>query len=169
MAIEKELPERRKKGLVVQELSDEVLVYDLERHKAHCLNHTAAMIWKRCDGKTSIAEIARMMKYEMNGVIDEEVIWEAVSQLSRNNLLVERISKPTGMTRREVIRKIGITAAVALPAVISIVAPSAVQAQSCRTLLQSCSPSQQCCPGLICMQLPVVGCRCDVVGPTCSG
>jgi hypothetical protein len=51
------IPCARTEGLVVQTLADEVLVYDLERHKAHCLNHAAALIWKHCDGRTSVAEM----------------------------------------------------------------------------------------------------------------
>ena len=35
-------PIARSNGLVVQEMPDEVLVYDLDSNKAHCLNETAA-------------------------------------------------------------------------------------------------------------------------------
>ena len=44
-------PTARKSGLVVQEMPDELLVYDTENNKAHCLNTTAAFVWKSCDGK----------------------------------------------------------------------------------------------------------------------
>ncbi len=40
------LPHGRKDGLVVKELGNETLVYDLERDEAHCLNQTAALVWK---------------------------------------------------------------------------------------------------------------------------
>ena len=40
-------PVARKSGLVVQEMPDEVLVYDLNSNKAHCLNQTAASVWKK--------------------------------------------------------------------------------------------------------------------------
>jgi hypothetical protein len=43
------MPRARRDELVVEELDDETLVYDLERHKARCLNHTAALVW-RCWG-----------------------------------------------------------------------------------------------------------------------
>src|SRR6266571_4556339 len=36
-------PLARKEGLVVKEVSGEVLLYDLDRDKAHCLNQTAAL------------------------------------------------------------------------------------------------------------------------------
>ncbi len=49
-----QVPIARKEGLVIQEMPEEVLVYDLDTNKAHCLNQTAAFVWKSCDGKNSI-------------------------------------------------------------------------------------------------------------------
>ena len=37
------LPEARQDGLVIEELLEEILVYDLKRHRAYCLNRTAAL------------------------------------------------------------------------------------------------------------------------------
>jgi hypothetical protein len=54
-------PLARTDNLVINELTDEVLVYDLQRDKAHCLNHTAASVWKQCDGRSTAAEIARRL------------------------------------------------------------------------------------------------------------
>src|SRR5437867_3082627 len=47
-------PARRTEGLVLTELTGEVLVYDLERHRAHCLNpaaEAAASCVNDCTGK----------------------------------------------------------------------------------------------------------------------
>lgn len=52
-------PVARQSGLVVQEMPEEVLVYDLETNKAHCLNQSAAFVWKSCDGKNSVMDIVR--------------------------------------------------------------------------------------------------------------
>ena len=41
------LPKARQEQLTVRELPDETVVYDLARHKAHCLNPTAALIWSK--------------------------------------------------------------------------------------------------------------------------
>ena len=41
-------PKSRTDNLVVQEMNDEVLVYDLDSNKAVCLNETAAIVWKSC-------------------------------------------------------------------------------------------------------------------------
>ena len=56
------LPLARKDALIVSELEDEVLVYDLKRDKAHCLNSTAASVWKRCDGKLAVTDMTRLLK-----------------------------------------------------------------------------------------------------------
>ena len=55
------LPEARREDIVVQELPDETLVYDLKRHKALCLNRAAGLVWKHCDGRTSVAEMAVLL------------------------------------------------------------------------------------------------------------
>ena len=52
-------PHARSEGLVITDLDDEILIYDKERDKAHCLNQTAALVWKYSDGKRSVAEIAQ--------------------------------------------------------------------------------------------------------------
>ena len=145
------IPEARRVGLVVQELSGEVLVYDRERNKAHCLNSTAARVWGYCDGKTSVAQIARAIEGEINAPVDEDVIWLAVEQLSKTRLLQEGAKLPehkSGLSRREVMKRIGLAAAVALPVVTSIIAPSAAQAANCLPSGSACTASAQCCSGL---------------------
>ncbi len=149
--VDRPVPHARKDGLVIQELAEEVLVYDLERHKAHCLNQTAARIWKHCDGRTTVAEIARLLQAELKGPVDEEMIWFAVDQLGKDHLLRERIPRATdtvGMSRRELVKHLGVAAIVALPLVSSIVAPTAIQALSCLPSLSVCSDPVQCCSGL---------------------
>jgi hypothetical protein len=51
-------PLARTDDLVINELTDEVLVYDRQRDKALCLNAAAASVWKQCDGHSTVAEIA---------------------------------------------------------------------------------------------------------------
>ena len=146
------IPEARKEGLVVKELSGEVLVYDRDRNKAHCLNSTAALVWGYCDGKTSVAQIARAIEGEINTAVDEDVIWLGVEQLSKTHLLRESANVPEckiGLSRRELMKRIGLAAAVALPVVTSIIAPTAAQAANCISPGQPCTTGPQCC-SLLC-------------------
>jgi len=141
-------PRARAEGLVVQELEDETLVYDLERDRAHCLNETAAFIWRLCDGKTSSREMARALKQKIGKSADETLVWFALDQLSRKHLLTDSVVlPPTGasMNRRELVRVLGISAVVALPVVASIVAPKPAQAATCLGQGASCQSSLECC------------------------
>src|SRR5258708_18282547 len=124
-------PLARKEGLVIQELPDEVLVYDLDRDRAHCLNETAAFVWQRCDGRTSTVDIARSLGEKVNAPVDEKVVWFAIDQLGRNRLMASLPAPPqsvAGLNRREMVRVLGIAAAVAVPVVASIVAPTPAHA-----------------------------------------
>ena len=101
-------PIARQNGLVVQEMLDEVLVYDLASSNAHCLNLTAGFVWKACDGKNSIGDIVRQFESAGNGKVTEDFVWLAIDQLSENGLLDgSTITRFNGPTRRQVLKKIG--------------------------------------------------------------
>ena len=76
--IEKIYPQSRVLDVVMKEMPNEVLLYDLARHKAHCLNQTAALIWKYCDGATSVAVITQRLAQSLHSPIKEEVVWLAL-------------------------------------------------------------------------------------------
>ena len=125
------MPCAREDQLVVEELPDETLVYDLERHKAHCLNPTAAFVWRHCDGQTSVSELARLLEDELATPANEEVVWLALDRLERVHLLQEQGQHRTETprySRRQVVRKLG---QIAVPMVVSIVAPRAAHAATC--------------------------------------
>jgi len=126
-----QVPEARKTGLVIQEFQDEVLVYDLNSHKAHCLNQTAMLVWNSCNGKNNISEIAELLEEHFGQRVDEEVVSLAIDQLLEKDLLLGKVG--SGMkerSRREWIKRIGLATAVALPQVASLVAPTSVMASS---------------------------------------
>lgn len=144
-------PVARSKGLVIQELPDEVLVYDLDRDRAHCLNETAAFVWQRCDGRNTTAQIARTLGQKFDCAVDENVVWLALDQLGRNQLLDRQPTPPsasTGMNRRAMVRALGIAAVVAVPVVTSIVAPTPAQANTCSPTGSACSVGAECCSGI---------------------
>jgi len=148
----KTLPRARRDKLVIQELPDEVLVYDLERDQAHCLNQTAAMVWKHCDGESDVAKIAGRLGDELQTPVDERMVWFALEQLGRDSLLEESIVPPaamTGMTRRQVMRTVGLAAVVAVPLITTIVAPTPAQASTCVPDGGACpSGPTSCCSGI---------------------
>ncbi|HEY6231524.1 MAG TPA: PqqD family protein [Pyrinomonadaceae bacterium] len=147
------LPAARRDEIITREVDGELLIYDRARDKAHCLNETAAAIWKRCDGRTTARDIANSIAQETGGATDERVVWLGLDELRRKHLLVEIEPWPQSMagsstfSRRDVIRRIGLGAAIALPVVITITAPTPAQAGTCKSAGQPCGTSSQCCSG----------------------
>ena len=122
----KALPQSRQDGIVVRELPEEVLVYDLERHKAHCLNQTAAAVWRLCDGETPPKEISLKLTREFSTRVDEDVVWLALEELGRLGLLEAPDRAASGLSRAQLMRRVGVvTAAITLPAAFSLNVPSA--------------------------------------------
>lgn len=125
-------PRGRTDDIVVQELNGEVLVYDLRDNRAMCLNETSAAVWQACDGSSSVAEIAKKFG-------NEDLVWLALDQLKKEKLLdhAPETNVFEGMSRREVIKKIGMGTAVAIPVIAGLVAPSAASAVSCGVACQA--------------------------------
>jgi hypothetical protein len=149
-------PLARKKSLIIKELPTETLVYDLENDKAHCLNQTAARVWKNCDGKKTVAQLRALLEKETNSPVPEEMAWLALDQLEKFKLLETPVNHPahlSGMSRRQMIRLVGV-AAIALPVITSIVAPRPVQAGSLLPPGACCSNPNDCASDL-CTQNPI--------------
>ncbi len=158
-------PTARQEGLIVNELEDETLVYDLERDEAHCLNQTAALVWKYCDGRTTVKEIATRVGIELKETIDPKVVWLALAQLRKKKLLAERLPRPASglnrprISRRELALKLGRVMVIALPLITTIAAPMPASAVSCG----NCGPGgpiPDCCGA---------GCPCQGPSICCSG
>ena len=150
------LPSARTRELIVRELEDEVLVYDLERQKAHCLNQTSAFVWKHCDGRTSIAKMVQLLEKRLKTPVSEQVVWLALEQLEKSHLLKKTVMRQSQqgkqMSRRELVRRLGTAAAVTIPLVISIAAPtSAAAASGCVGNGGVCTTNADCCVGLMCL------------------
>ena len=146
------MPQARRSGLIIQEVDGEILIYDQETNQAHCLNQTAAKVWNYCDGETSLADACSALSRDLETVVDEKLVWYAVDQFSKDNLLEKSIEPPAfiiaGMNRRQMVRTLGLAAVIAVPLVTSIVAPTPAQAATCIVTGQVCITSAQCCSGL---------------------
>ena len=164
------LPEARRDGIIVRHFEGEVLIYDVERDKAHCLNSLAGQIWRHCDGTNTPSEIAASLSHQKGATLDDNIVLLGLEELRRSHLLVEsdqvtqRIPQ-TGMSRREAVRRIGLGAAIALPLVASLAVPTAVEAAvSCGGSCKPCNTSADCCG--VCLPGPVGGCGGS--NPRCS-
>ena len=129
------LPKARKNDLVTRQIPGELLVYDLKRHKAYCLNASAAAVWKSCDGKSTVSDLAAKVEKDQESPVDEKFVWLALDQLEKSFLLQTKASKPIGLrhiSRRGLIRA-GVATAIALPLITMIVAPTVAQAATAIT------------------------------------
>jgi hypothetical protein len=151
-------PLARRDGLVVKTVGDEVLVYDLERARAHSLDALAAAIWRQCDGRRPVAALAAAVRAETGVPVTVAAVEYGLAALGRARLL--RGERPVlGPSRRQVLAKIGTAAAI--PLVLSITAPTAAQAQSQPPSGTCATPGQVCGPGFLpCGE----GCSCNATG-----
>lgn len=156
-------PTTRRDGLIVRELEDETLVYDLQRDEVHCLNRTAALVWKHCDGRLTVAEITKRVEDELQVTLDEQVVWLALAQLRGKRLLAERIPRARSaprISRREMAHRLAQAMVIALPLITTIVAPTPSYAGSLNCSTCGIGPTAECC---------MTGCPCQVPAPCCSG
>jgi hypothetical protein len=156
LAYSGEAPLARSDDLIVEELGDEILIYDTDADRAHSLSADAAKIWRSCDGSTSRDQLVAGLG------LDSDTVARALDELGRCELLVQ---PPTlapvaeGSTRREVtikLAKVG-AAAAAAPLIVSVAAPPpalAVTLAQCLALTSSgncgtspggCSSVTGCC------------------------
>jgi hypothetical protein len=136
-------------------MPEEILVYDMETNKAHCLNETAAFVWRACDGTNSVSDIKRLFDKKSGKTVDENLVWLAIDQLNESNLLAEQIKADfNGQTRRQIIKKIGLAAVIAFPVVSSLVAPTAALAVGCSGVANGTAcTGGACCAGTCCAGL----------------
>jgi hypothetical protein len=145
-------PRARDADLVVEPLLEETLVYDLGRHQAFCLGPRTAWVWRQCDGKTTVEEIARRLARELREPVAEEVVWVAVRRLARAHLLRESLPAASGKpsaSRREWMRRAAMLGGFSI---LSLTVPVAALAASCLPKHAACDPAgpNKCCPRCFC-------------------
>jgi hypothetical protein len=126
---------RRILQLSIQHVGQETLIYDEQTHRAFCLNPVAAAVWNRCDGETSSAAIAASASLALDLPVTEELVQLSLAELSRDGLLepdaafaIAPFTTLAIISRRDAMIKFGGRAAMMLPVVFAIAAPTAAQA-----------------------------------------
>jgi hypothetical protein len=129
-----EAPLARSTDLIIEELGDEVLIYDTTIDRGHSLSPDAARVWRACNGKTPVDELSSRLG------LDQETVDLALAELDRCELLEVKPSiVADGSTRREVtlkLAKVG-AAATAAPLILSAVAPTPAMAVTLAQCLQA--------------------------------
>ena len=123
------LPMKRQHNVRVEEFQGEVLVHELDSHRAHCLNGVAVAVWNLCDGTRTVAQIAAAIAVDRDGPPDEDLVWTALTELDTASLLDTPIEASViEPSRRAAIARLGWAAAI--PLVLSIAVPQPAHAQS---------------------------------------
>jgi hypothetical protein len=162
-------PLARSEDLVVEEVGDDLLVYDLYADKAHSLSAPAARVWQHCDGKTSVEALSAELD------MDADAVARALDELNGCELLDTGPSDvgATGTTRREAsikLAKVG-GAVAAAPLIVSLALPATAAATVTPEFCTNGGQSHGC--GIDCMNRHCC-CCCQGVDPAkapvlCSG
>jgi hypothetical protein len=140
-------PLARTDGLVVHEMPGELLVYDVKADKAHCLNATSASVWRACDGARSVTDLSALVDADGPASAREGVVLLALEQFQENNLLESRIDLGPTYSRRDVVRRIGLS--VALPVIASLAVETTLMAASCTCINPGSCLTQTVCPSTV--------------------
>src|SRR5262249_36168029 len=150
--------------LVVEEVGEELLVYDQTNDTAHSLSVAAVRVWKACDGETNVKALVAQLE------LDDDTVKRALEELDDCNLL-DNGDQSDGMTRREATLKtaqVGVGVASA-PLIYSILAPMPALAATQQYCLGIFSQCTQDVGGTGCGICHMSGCACcgpgSVSGP----
>jgi len=129
-------PRAKREGLLSEDLDEELIVYDQALHRGHCLNRTAALVWRHADGERTIADLVAILQAELDPIADEDLVWHALDRLNAAQLLDHPEPRPTDAmraSRRRFISRVGVVgvATLLLPLVSSVVPPAPAQAGTC--------------------------------------
>jgi len=122
-----EYPKARHQNLLVEKVGHETILYDEERQQAHSLNRSASIVWQNSDGAHSVPQLAQLVGVELGIEPNDSIVEYALDTLASANLLDDH-----QVSRRDVVRRMTFAgaAALALPVVLSVVAPTEAMAAS---------------------------------------
>ena len=123
-------PKARTEGILVEEMGPELVIYDRQSTTSHTLNESAARLFRRCDGETTVEELEELFSEVADRDGRRQLVTSSLRQLSRANLLATPLSPGLGVSRRDALMRIAAVAAI--PIVLSVVAPTKAQAASGR-------------------------------------
>jgi DNA-binding transcriptional ArsR family regulator len=130
----KSKPRARQSGFLTEKFEDELLLYDKSRHLACRLNQTAAVVWQNSNGKRTVADLVAVLRNEIGDLADEDLVMVTLDRLEEQGLIESGYSRRDAdsvrLSRRRFIRRAGAVgaAALALPVVHGVVAPTPAQA-----------------------------------------
>ncbi len=127
---------RRTDGLICQTIGDELLLYDKETSKCHCLGKEAALLWLLLETELTAPQLVEELERKYPDLVGKGklLVDATLADLAASNLLAERNSELPGRlsaSRRKLIKSMG------LLLVASVAVPLPTQAQSMRLRIVS--------------------------------
>ena len=126
---------KRIDGLLSERVDNELLVFNEATDEGHALNESAAAVFNLCDGKTDREAMATVLANDFGLPNNGLVVDLALSELRDAGLItVDQV--PEGISRRSVIRQLGLSVmvAAALPVIETMLArPASASAQASPT------------------------------------
>jgi hypothetical protein len=136
----------RAEGLLVEQVNDEIVVFDTVSREAHCLSPLAAVVFEHSNGRISHEGLAALASERLGEPVDVTTVENTLAQLDERKLL----DADPGMTRRRMIGRSAVVggAVFAAPLITSVVPPAAAAGSSatCGGLPGSGEPTVLCCP-----------------------
>lgn len=119
-------PRARSERILVEEVADEAVIYDLDTSVAHALKPLAAAVFANADGARDLDQIAGLCSDQLGSVVTEADVAEALTQLDALDLLEQ--TGRDGVSRRDAI-KVFAAAGAGSMLISSIAAPAALAGQ----------------------------------------
>src|ERR1700688_5007836 len=125
---------KRQDGRIVKRVDDELVIYDEQNHKGFHLNKAAAIVWEYCDGVSSLDDLAHTLASHSELPASVDVAGLALQELRDADLIEGSFASVAGreVARRDVITRMA-GFALALPGVVSLLAPTPAMAASWST------------------------------------
>jgi len=80
---------RQREDVSARSVGGETIVLDRTTNQVHQLNATASLVWQRCDGQHTVAEIAKALTeaFEVDRDTARDAVVEALRQFDQLGLL----------------------------------------------------------------------------------
>jgi hypothetical protein len=120
-------PLARKSHIFVENLPEEVILYDKTNDKVHCLSKTAAAVWESCDGTRTVDDLVHVVEAKFGMSADGNLVLQALEKLEKADLMeAGTVTVPDAAftSRRDAMGKMALAGS-ALVATIIAAAPSA--------------------------------------------
>ncbi|MBD2663365.1 hypothetical protein B6N60_03243 [Richelia sinica FACHB-800] len=143
------IPVARTENLLLQDVGNELIIYDQKNNSSHCLTPIAVRVWELSNGQNTVNEIANKLEKEFDLSTNSDVdvrglVWLTLEELECYSLIKEYLKQPAteeifGISRRQVIKTATLVGGFAIgsmfPLVKSIIAPEPAMARSCPSYL----------------------------------